>query len=246
MWIPTWLGETYSKLYTNLKCNLFTFQAAKSLLSFNENKLAVAFSKLHSNRILLIYEARKPRLYRLLDPENFFLLTSGVLRNVGKIPQERYVKLCLDAFRQTSKLVNLSSFALYGSIARGTAGRDSDVDVLVVSNDFVGSMGSRIEMLCKVEEMVREELDWLRDHGVYTSLSLYPLREEEAERMPFLLLDLTEEAAILYDKGQFLERVLGGFKARLLKLGARRVFINKENWYWDLKPGYKFGEIIEI
>lgn len=246
MWIPSWLGETYSKLYTKFEGELFTFQEAKEFLSFNENKLAVAFSKLHSNRILLIFEAARPRLYRLLDPQNFVVLASDAIQNLDKIPQERYVKLLCDAFRLTSKSFNLSSFAVYGTVARGVAGKDSDVDVLIVSNDFVGSLGLRAERLFRVEELLGSELAWLRKNGIYTSLSFYPLREEEAEKIPLLFLDLTEEAVILCDKNRFLERILTDFKAKLLKLGAKRTFINKENWYWDLKPDYKFGEEIPI
>ncbi|MEM2876345.1 MAG: hypothetical protein QXL67_05290, partial [Candidatus Bathyarchaeia archaeon] len=38
--------------------------------------LMVAFTKLHSKRILLIFDYGRPRLYRLLNPENFILLAS--------------------------------------------------------------------------------------------------------------------------------------------------------------------------
>jgi len=245
VWIPSWLGEVYSRLYTRFEGELFTFREARDFLSFNENKLAVAFSKLHSCRILLIFEGR-PRSYRLLDPQNFILLASNTIKNLDKIAQERYAKLLCDAFRLTFKSFDLSSFAVYGTVARGVAKKNSDIDILIVSNDFLGSLGSRIERLIRVEERLREELAWLRKRDVYTSLSFYPLREEEAERVPLLFLDLTEEAVIFYDKNRFLERVLTDFKAKLLRLGAKRVFIDKENWYWDLKPDYKFGEEIPL
>jgi len=246
MWIPSWLGETYSKLYTRFGCGLFTFQEAKDFLAFNENKLAVAFSKLHSHRILLIFEAGRPRLYRLLDPQGFILLASGTIQNIRDIVQERYVKLLCDAFRLASKSFNLSSFAVYGTVARGAAKKNSDVDIMIISNDFIGSLGSRIEELYKIEEELKGELAWLRKHDVHTSLSFYPLRKEEAEKVPLLFLDLTEDAVILYDKNRFLEGILAGLKARLLKLEAKRTFIDKENWYWDLKPDYKFGETIPL
>ncbi|MGQ9468363.1 MAG: nucleotidyltransferase domain-containing protein [Nitrososphaerales archaeon] len=246
MWIPSWLGKVYSKLYMKFKGELFTFQEAKEPLSFDENKLAVAFSKLHSNRILLIFEATRPRMYRLLDPQNFVLLASNTIQNLDKIPQERYVKLLCDAFRLLSKSFNLSSLAVYGSVARGVARKESDIDILIVSNDFFGSLGLRIERLFRVEEMLRSELAWLRKKDIYTSLSFYPLREEEAKKNPLFFLDLTEEAIILYDRDHFLEMLLTDFKTKLLKLGAKRAFINKKNWYWDLKPDYKFGEEIPI
>lgn len=246
MWIPTWLGEVYAKLFSKSGIEPFTFKEARAFLGFNENKLAVCFSKLHSCRVLLIFEGGKPRLYRLLDPENFILLASETVHNVDRIVQERYVKLLCDVFRLVHGIFDLSSFAVYGSVARGVAKKHSDIDVLIVSNDLSGSIGSRIDRLYDIEVELRDELSWLRKYGVYTGLSFYPLREDEAKRIPLLFLDLTEEAIVMYDKNRFLETILTELKARLARLGGRRIFVDKEKWYWDLKPDYKFGEEITI
>jgi hypothetical protein len=43
-----------------------------------------------------------------------------------------------------------------------------------------------------------------------------------------------------------LERTLTRLKARLSELNAGRVFIGEDSWYWDLKPDYKFGEVMEL
>jgi len=59
-------------------------------------------------------------------------------------------------------------------------------------------------------------------------------------------LDLTDDGVILYDRNRFLEATLLELKMKLLRLGARRIFIDKEKWYWDLKPDYKFGETIAV
>lgn len=225
---------------------LFTFSEAGQFLSFDENRLSVAFSRLHSRRVLLVFDRGRPRLYRLLDPENFLFLASGVVKNVDKIASERYLKLILDCLRVLLKTVDLGSFAVYGSVARGSASKCSDVDILLVSDSFEGSLGSRMEKLYHVEGMLEGELKWLREHGVYTSLSFYPLRRDEAQRLPMLFLDLTEEAAILYDENSFLEATLLNLKRRLLKQGARRVMVDEKHWYWDLKPNYRFGEKVEI
>ena len=246
MWLSRWLGECYSKLYVRFGLELFTFSEARDFLLFDENKLSVAFSKLHSKRVLLVFDRGRPRLYRLLNPENFLLLASGVVKNVDRIISERYLKLILDCLRVLLKTVDLESFAVYGSVARGSASQSSDVDILLVSDSLDESLGSRMEKLYHVEGMLEEELKWLRRHGVYSSLSFYPLRRGEARRLPLLFLDLTEEAVILYDRGSFLETILLDLKRRLLKQGAKRVMIDKERWYWDLKPGYKPGEKIEL
>jgi len=246
MWIPKWLGDVYSKLFIRFRRELFTFKEARELLSMNENKLAVAFSKLHSQRALTIFERGRPRAYRLLDPENFFLLMSEKVKNLDRIPQERYLRLICDCFQRTSEALDVKSFAVYGSVARGNARNHSDVDVLLVSEDYSGSIGSRIERLYKIELDLEDELRWLRKHDIYTGINFYPLKEDEALRLPYLFLDLTEEAVILRDEKSFLENLLLDLRAGLLKQGAKRIFIDKERWYWDLKPDYKFGEAVAI
>ena len=242
MWISRWLGECYSKLYARFGLELFTFSEARDCLSLDDDRLSVALSKLHSKRVLLVFDRKKPRLYRLLDPENFLFLASGTVKNVEKIASERYLKLVLDCLRALLKTVALESFAVYGSVAHGNPSQYSDVDILLVSDSFKGSLASRIDGLCRVEEMVEEELRWLRRHGIYASLSFYPLRRDEARKLPLLFLDLTEEAVILYDKDRFLEAVLLELKAELLRRGARRVEVGDGRWYWDLRPSYRSGE----
>jgi len=246
VWIPRWLGEIYSKLLLRFETAPFTFAQAKETLDVDPKKLSVAFSKLHSERILTIFERSRPRVYRLLDPFTFILAASETVKDIEKLRQERYLPLILQSFHKASKMFSIRSFAVYGSVARGTAKTDSDIDILVVSEDFEGSMGERIEQLLKVEYAVQGEIGRLREHGIHTGLSFYPLKPEEAERLPDLFLDLTEDAVILYDEGRLLERILLELKAKLLRQGAVRVFIDQDRWYWDLRPGYKFGEIVEI
>jgi hypothetical protein len=246
LWIPRWLGEIYSNLFLRFERELFTVSEAGEALQIDKARLNVAFSHLHSKRVLMIFKRSRPRLYRLLDPSLFLLLASEIIKDVESIKQERYLPLILMAFRETLKKLHLTSFVIYGSVGRGTARDTSDVDILLISPDFKGSLGSRIEGLIEVEEAVEEELRWLREKGVYTGLSFYPLRPEEAEALPRLFLDLTEDAILLYDDGNLLERLLLTLKAKLFKLGARRVFIDQDTWYWDLKPDYRFGDVVEL
>lgn len=173
-------------------------------------------------------------------------LASESVKNFDKIILERYLKLILDCLRETLNILDLESFAIYGSVARGNASNISDIDILLISDSFYGSLASRIEKVCKIEDLVKDELKWLKDHSIYTSLSFYPLRKNEAERIPLLFLDMIDDAVIIYDKNRFLENLLLNLNKELLRIGAKKVFINNEHWYWDLKPDYKLGEIIEI
>jgi predicted nucleotidyltransferase len=246
MWIPMWLGEIYSKLFISFETELFTLSQAEEALEIDGGKLSVAFSKLHSKRVLTIFRRSKPRVYRLLDPSSFILLASEKAKNVERLKQERYLSLILKGLQETLKRFRVQSFAIYGSVARGVAEDISDIDILLVSDDFQGSMGSRIEQLLSIDDALQEELRWLRGQGIYTGLSFYPLRPREAETLPNLFLDLTEDAVILYDEDRFLEGLLLELKAKLLRSGAVRVLLGRDRWYWDLKPNYKYGEAVEI
>lgn len=74
------------------------FSEAKEFLLFSENKLSVAFSKLHSKRILHIFDRSKPRLYRLLDPGKLPLSSfRSCIENIDKIGSD--TKLILDCLR---------------------------------------------------------------------------------------------------------------------------------------------------
>ena len=246
MWVPRWLGEIYTELYFDQGESLFTFDQARKILGTDTGRLQVAFSKLHSVRALTVFSRTRPRAYRLLDPTSFVLLASGNLANAERVKQERYLPLILKTFRETHRRIKLESFAVYGSVARGRARDDSDTDILVISEDLRGSIGNRLEHLMEVEDSVGEELEWLRDQGIRTRPSLYPLRPEEARRVPDLFLDLTQDAVTIYDQERFLETILSGLRARLLEEGAVRRFVDEDRWYWDLKPGYSFGEEIEV
>ncbi len=242
------MAEIYSRLYLSFEGSLFSFEQAMECLGEDADRLNVAFSRLHSARALTIFRRSRPRVYRLLDPANLMLLVSGNVNKEGvdDLGQERYLSLILGAYREVSKRLSLKSLAIYGSVARGTAREDSDIDIMVISDDFHGSLGKRLEGLLAVEDSMQDELEWLAEQGIVTRLSFYPLRTEEARRLPDLFLDLTEDSIILYDEDRLLEALLLELKAKLLIQGAVRKFVDEDHWYWDLRPGYSFGEEIEI
>lgn len=61
----------------------------------------------------------------------------------------------------------------------------------------------------------------------------------------FPILDMVEDARILYDKNAFFSKRLKRLRKRLKELGAKRVW--KGNvWSWVLKPDYQPGEVIEL
>jgi len=240
MWPQRWLGEAYGSLYWEFERGTFTLADARQLLKMKESNLNVAFSMLHKAGTLIVFARGRPRTYRLLDPRSFVLKTSGQVRE-AEFAQEQYVQLVYDAARALRQHIRMTSLCVFGSVARGKANRSSDVDLLVISDDFRGSIASRIDSLSFVDREVQEEVRFLRERGHTTAVNVMPLRSEEAELGPVFLLDLAAGAKILLDEGEFLGGLLTKLRARLDLAGARRVETER-GWYWDLKPDYKRGE----
>ncbi len=139
----------------------------------------------------------------------------------------------------------LVSAALFGSVARRTARPDSDVDLLVVVEGLPAGRRARFATFDAVEQEIGPALRQLAAEGITTEV-LPVLRSPAELRIATpLMLDLTEDAVLLVDRGGCLAHVLDDLRTRLRRLGARRVF-DAEGWYWDLKPTYRRGEIVEI
>jgi hypothetical protein len=245
MWVPRWVGEAYALLYEEFGLGPFGLNEAENVLSTSTGMVKAALSRLHKESLLMVFKEGRPRSYRLMDPENFMVLASGKVNRIS-IKQERYLKLIYDCYRALRKALSLTSLAVYGSVARGTAGDTSDLDLLVISDDFKGTLGERLDGLQRVNEEVKEEVRFLRRNGIHTFLSFYPLRREEAERMPIVMLDMVEDVKIVYDEDGFLEKQLLRLKLRLVELGAKRVELKDGRWYWDLSPGHRPLEALPL
>ena len=139
----------------------------------------------------------------------------------------------------------LVSLVVFGSVARGDARRDSDIDLLIVAKELPRSRFRRQEMFEEAESEVGHLIEELWNRGYTTDFSPVILSVEEAERHRPLYLDMVEDAVVVYDKDGFMQRILSELTERLQELGAERVWIGKK-WYWRLKKDYKPGEVIEL
>jgi predicted nucleotidyltransferase len=139
----------------------------------------------------------------------------------------------------------LISVAIFGSAGRGTARPDSDIDLLLVAHGLPDGRVARNQDFMAVEDAMEPALETARAHGCSWYLSVVFKTPEELAFGSPLLLDMTEDARVLYDPEGVLAAALERLRRRLAELGARRVWYGSA-WYWDLKPDYVPGEVFEI
>jgi hypothetical protein len=133
----------------------------------------------------------------------------------------------------------LESVAVFGSVGRGTPRTDSDLDLLLVVRDLPRGRVSRVAEFAAVERAVASA------EGTSVPLSpVFKTPEELAAGSP-LLLDMTDDARILFDRSGLLTSTLERLRARLAARGARRIWMGNA-WIWDLKPDYRPGEEFEV
>lgn len=136
------------------------------------------------------------------------------------------------------------SFALFGSVARGDARPDSDIDVLIVHKpvDF-RPVGRFVDVIMDLRE--GDEYQRLKAEGF--SPDPYPIlmTEKEMYERPLILLDIMDHGIIIYDSG-VLKKRFESLRKRLDELGTKKVVLEDGSWYWVLKPDWKPGEVIEV
>jgi predicted nucleotidyltransferase len=135
----------------------------------------------------------------------------------------------------------LVSLAVFGSYARGTYGHGSDIDLLAVVDQLPARRWDRWAEWDAVEAEIPK-----RYGAVPLPLAPIVTSPEAIAAGPLILLDLTEDAILLHDPTGFLARRLERLRNRLHELGARRVWLDGDRWYWDLKPDYRPGEVFEL
>jgi len=141
--------------------------------------------------------------------------------------------------------VRLLSLAVYGSVARGTARAESDLDCLLLVDPLPDGRGARAREFAEVDRLLAADVERAWCSGISGDISpLFKTPAEMEEGFP-LMLDMTDEAVILYDTHEVLRGLLDNFSARLKKAGAVRKRQGL-TWVWDLKPDFKPGDKILI
>lgn len=109
----------------------------------------------------------------------------------------RLTSLCKKHYRE-----RLISLAVFGSVGRGTPRPDSDIDLLLVVKDLPVGRIARIKEFATIEIAL--------GMGTKSRIELSPVfktPEEIANGSP-LLLDMIEDARVLFDHDDFFKRAM--------------------------------------
>lgn len=139
---------------------------------------------------------------------------------------------------------SLTSIALFGSRARGTARADSDIDLLVVLRHAPSLYHERLQPIFEAVRQLRK-ISAGQGETNLPEINFLVFSEEEAREGRGIYLDMVEEAILLADDRGFLQTWLAEVRNRMKELGSKRVAVGS-NWYWKLKPDLKPGETVSL
>ncbi|HMH49359.1 MAG TPA: nucleotidyltransferase domain-containing protein [Candidatus Acidoferrum sp.] len=139
---------------------------------------------------------------------------------------------------------DLIALALFGSVARGEARPISDLDLYVVTR--LAILGDpRLRTIWKRID-ASPEYQALVASGYRPTPSPVLHTVEDLRRHSWILLDITHHGIVLYDPASVLERELNAVRRRMAELGSRRIELADGSWYWDLKPDWRPGEVVDL
>ncbi|MEW5815966.1 MAG: nucleotidyltransferase domain-containing protein [Spirochaetota bacterium] len=141
----------------------------------------------------------------------------------------------------------LLSVCLFGSAARRTLRKGSDIDFFVVIKEACKTYHKRVKDIMPLLILIREtdEYRYLEEFGLDLEPSFLISTVEEVTQHPPILIEISQDGKILFDDRDFLRKELTEVVNTMKRLGS----VKKETvhgHYWVLKPGMKSGEVIAI
>ena len=243
--LPDWLYRRYAKLYDYRGEDPWQLADAMGLWGDGEGRANAVVSELRErgHAVVLAREGRVRR-YRLVCPGDF-LFSFVHIPSLGRVEAEAYRPLIIKAVRVLREGLGtrLVAVGLFGSVARGSPSKTSDVDLYVVGDWKSAGRSQRLDEVFPYLRILDEERVRLLSGGMATDASVYPVSRDEAVRFHPLHLDLSREGIVLYDPSGFLSGAWERLRLWLERKGAERVQ-TRETWYWRLDPGLRVGSRI--
>ncbi len=242
-WMPKWIGKCYAKLWIQFGEESFSYYQAKQLLKkYTSNYL----SELKKSQSLITFgNKRHTKRYRLIPP-NIFIYAYGNNISLDWLKKSIYTGLLLKFFWVMKEYLknDLLAVGIFGSLARGTATNESDIDVFIIVKNLNMSLFERTKYFIKLKKdpIVSKEINFLRSQNYNPQLNCY-IRQPEELKINYFTIDLSYDMKYMFDSG-FLEKFLNKIEEKIKKKGIKRLFLDEEKYYLDL--GLNFGEVYEF
>ena len=240
--LAKWLGERYIKLLGAFHYRVFSLGDACRVLNEDRARVRVVLSELCRHG----WACRLKRgWYVVFSP--YVMLIRGDWED--KVRQRVYLPLILMVSTRLIEWLNgnLVSIAVFGSVARGEARPNSDLDVLVVADGMPEGYSERVTIAVSILDPLKNLKIWLwKNMGIYCNVDLLMLTVDEARQFQPVYLDMVYNSIIICDRNNFLRDVLGKLSNRLEELRAERVELPGGKWFWRLKPKVERGEVVEV
>jgi predicted nucleotidyltransferase len=246
MWPSRSLGSLYSRIYCKHENSVFTLSEVIGLVG-SRAKAKLYIHRLRSMGWVFPFPPMGRGAYRLQRPEVCVLTHCSKIRGLIGLKHPEYALLLGNYATEIIKSIPyIRSLVVFGSIARGKARRNSDIDLLAII-DGEENLRSAFNLMIRIENegQTEDELKYLATYGMDTHISILPMSSNRLATHPFILLDIVADGITIYDDRTF-RLEAKRMKSRLKELGAVRVFLDKEDWYWDLNPSYSRRAVIEI
>ena len=186
-------------------------------------------------------------IYRAVPPYVYMLGKLGYGWRESIYPDYRLLMDVLVSGIVDHFMDRLVSIVLFGSLARGDVHKYSDIDLLVVVDDIPKKYGERVRLLAPILEKVsRYRIKLWSEKEIYPDIDIILLDRDDASIDHPFYLDLVTDALIIYDRDGFMEKRIGEVRNKLTKLGAMKIGLPDGRYYWVLKPGLKWGEVVEL
>ncbi len=162
--------------------------------------------------------------YQLSD-ETFKKITHDKIRSLLKI----YADLLLDHFGN-----RLLTLVLFGSFSRGTWHEHSDIDILLIVEDWDKPSWERSRELRIIHKQLRKTdiINKLLKEDQYYPISHYMLSNTDLTREHPILWDVLLDGIILYERNDFAQQLFQEIQNRLEKINAKCIITPRKKRYW--------------
>ena len=240
--MPKWIGKRYAKLWTHFKEELFTYKEAKPLFEkYTSNYL----SELKKSQALVVFEKVGRRKYRLFSPK-YYIYNYAHKISLKSLSQTEYAHLLVKLFYILKENLadTLLSMGLFGSVAKGTAKKDSDIDLFIITENLDLTFVERTEYFLdlKRDNTIKEEVEFLRSRGYNPKIN-FIIKEKNNLSANYFTIDITFDMLVIYDTG-VLKQFLEENKEKIKKQGIEKKYLDQEKYYLDLN--IEFGEEYEF